>query len=107
MSHLYKSHTHQDKLPLMQRKQDRRLITQIENDAAVRFAGMVDIVTNYALGTLEKVCADSSYEVNIFDQRPGQEYGTGAIVNFAKVKAPLPRPTANGTPLRSMPTARN
>lgn len=38
-----------------------------------------------------KIGADSAYEANIFDQRPGQEYGTGAIVNFAQVKAPLPR----------------
>ena len=38
----------------------------------------------------QKVGADSSYEVNIYDLRPGQEYGTGGIVNFAKV--PLPNP---------------
>jgi hypothetical protein len=34
----------------------------------------------------KKVGADSSYEVQIYDQRPGPEYGTGAIVNFAKVQ---------------------
>lgn len=39
----------------------------------------------------KKIGADNSYEVNIFDQRPGQEYSTGAIVNFAQVKAPLPK----------------
>jgi Domain of Unknown Function (DUF1080) len=39
----------------------------------------------------KKIGADSSYEVNIYDQRPGQEYSTGAIVNFAQVKAPYPR----------------
>jgi hypothetical protein len=32
----------------------------------------------------------SSYEVNIYDKRPGPEYGTGAIVNFAKVN-PMPK----------------
>jgi hypothetical protein len=32
-----------------------------------------------------KIGADSSYEVNIFDQRPGPEYGTAGIVNFATV----------------------
>jgi len=37
----------------------------------------------------KKVGADSSYEVNIFDQRPGQEYATGAIVNFAQVPVPI------------------
>jgi hypothetical protein len=33
----------------------------------------------------------NSYEVNIFDQRPGQEYSTGAIVGFAAVHPPYPR----------------
>ena len=32
-----------------------------------------------------KVGAASAYEVNIFDQRPGPEYGTGGIVDFARV----------------------
>jgi hypothetical protein len=32
-----------------------------------------------------KIGADNAYEVNIYDQRPGPEYGTGAIVNFAKI----------------------
>lgn len=34
----------------------------------------------------KKIGADSSYEVNIYDQRPGPEYGTAGIVNFAKVR---------------------
>ena len=38
----------------------------------------------------KKVSAESSYEVNIYDQRPGPEYGTGAIVNVAKV-SPMPK----------------
>lgn len=37
----------------------------------------------------KKVGADSSYEVNIYDLRPGQEYATGAIVDFAKVPVPI------------------
>lgn len=37
----------------------------------------------------KKVGANSSYEVNIFDQRPGQEYATGAIVDFAQVPVPI------------------
>ena len=37
-----------------------------------------------------KVTADNSYEVNIFDKRPDPSYGTGAIVNIAKV-APMPK----------------
>ncbi|HYK15267.1 MAG TPA: DUF1080 domain-containing protein [Burkholderiales bacterium] len=38
----------------------------------------------------KKIGADNAYEVNIYDQRPGQEYGTGAIVNFAQVPVPNP-----------------
>ena len=37
-----------------------------------------------------KIGADSSYEVNIYDQRPDPSYGTGAIVDFAKV-SPMPK----------------
>ena len=29
------------------------------------------------------------YEVNIYDQRPGQEYATGGILNFASVPVPI------------------
>jgi hypothetical protein len=43
----------------------------------------------------KKVGADNSYEVNIYDQRPGPEYSTGGIVNFAKVPVP-PRYKAEG-----------
>ena len=39
----------------------------------------------------KQIGADNSYEVNIFDQRPGQEYSTGAIVNFASVGNPPPK----------------
>jgi hypothetical protein len=38
----------------------------------------------------KKIGADNAYEVNIYDQRPGQEYATGAIVNFAQVPVPNP-----------------
>ncbi|MDO8475511.1 MAG: DUF1080 domain-containing protein [Candidatus Rokubacteria bacterium] len=37
-----------------------------------------------------KITATNAYEVNIFDQRPDPSYGTGAIVNFAKV-SPMPK----------------
>jgi hypothetical protein len=33
--------------------------------------------------------AEACYEVNIFDTRPDPSYGTGAIVNVAKVAAPI------------------
>jgi 3-keto-disaccharide hydrolase len=38
----------------------------------------------------KNIGAKSAYEVNIYDQRPEPEYGTGAIVNFAKV-SPMPK----------------
>jgi len=38
----------------------------------------------------KNIGAKTAYEVNIYDQRPEQEYGTGAIVNFAKV-SPMPK----------------
>lgn len=37
-----------------------------------------------------KITAVDAYEVNIFDERPGPEYGTGAIVNYAKI-SPMPK----------------
>jgi hypothetical protein len=37
-----------------------------------------------------KVTATNAYEVNIFDARPDPSYGTGAIVNVAKVN-PMPK----------------
>ena len=44
----------------------------------------------------KKVGADNAYEVNIFDQRPGQEYRTGAIVNYARVPIPTVYKTNGG-----------
>jgi hypothetical protein len=38
----------------------------------------------------KRVTAENAYEVNIFDTRPDPSYGTGAIVNVAKV-SPMPR----------------
>jgi hypothetical protein len=37
------------------------------------------------------VGAQTCYEVNVFDTRPEQDYGTGAIVNTAKVSPPFPK----------------
>jgi hypothetical protein len=37
-----------------------------------------------------KIGAANAYEVNIFDRRPGPEYGTAAIVDVAKVPVPSP-----------------
>jgi 3-keto-disaccharide hydrolase len=38
----------------------------------------------------QKPSSTTCYEVNIYDKRPDQEYGTGAIVNYAKV-SPMPK----------------
>ncbi len=38
-----------------------------------------------------KVGAASSYEVNIWDKRPDLSYGTGGIVDFARVAQPYPK----------------
>ena len=38
-----------------------------------------------------KVGADNAYEVNIFNKRPDPSYGTGAIVDVAKVAQPMPK----------------
>src|SRR5688500_2349879 len=37
----------------------------------------------------EKIGAEDAYEANIYDLRPGQEYATGAIVNYASVPVPI------------------
>jgi hypothetical protein len=37
-----------------------------------------------------KITAENAYEVNIWDDRPGKDYATGAIVNIAKVD-PMPK----------------
>lgn len=41
------------------------------------------------LSDRNKVGADNSYEVNIWDIRPEPKYGTGAIVNVAEVPVPI------------------
>jgi len=41
----------------------------------------------------QKIAGATSYEVNIFDERPDPSYGTGAIVGVAKV---VPMPKAGG-----------
>jgi hypothetical protein len=40
----------------------------------------------------DKITATNAYEVNIWDDRPEKDYGTGAIVGVAKVD-PMPRAT--------------
>ena len=44
----------------------------------------------------KNVGAASSYEVNIYDKRPGAEYRTGGIVNYARVPVPTVYKTSGG-----------
>jgi len=37
----------------------------------------------------QKITAVDAYEMNIFDQRPGPEYGTGGVPNYAKIAGPM------------------
>jgi hypothetical protein len=39
----------------------------------------------------QNITAENCYEANIFDQRPDPNYGTGAIVQVAKVAQPMPK----------------
>ena len=39
----------------------------------------------------QQITDETCYEANLFDQRPGQEYSTGAIVKFATVAQPAPK----------------
>jgi len=42
----------------------------------------------FRISNPKSVGADSAYEANIYDKRPGAEYSTGAIVNHAMVPVP-------------------
>lgn len=66
-------------------------------DFQIRAEFWADHTTNSGiflrLSNTKEVTAANSYEVNIFDQRPDPLYGTGAIVDVAKVN---PMPKAGG-----------
>jgi hypothetical protein len=63
-------------------------------DFQIRAEFWADDTTNSGifirLSDPNKINAENSYEVNIYDQRPDPSYGTGGIVNFAKV-SPMPK----------------
>jgi hypothetical protein len=63
-------------------------------DFQIRAEFWVDVDANSGifirLSDPQKITATNSYEVNIYDKRPDPSYGTGAIVNFAKV-SPMPK----------------
>ena len=64
-------------------------------DFQIRAEFWADHTTNSGvfirLSNTKEVTAANSYEVNIFDQRPDPLYGTGAIVDVAKVAQPMPK----------------
>jgi Domain of Unknown Function (DUF1080) len=71
------------------------LITRgVYKDFRIRAEFWADHTTNSGifirLSDTAKITATNSYEVNIFDQRPDPSFGTGAIVDVAKV-APMPK----------------
>jgi len=63
-------------------------------DVQIRAEFWVDTAANSGIfircSDPDKITATNSYEVNVFDMRPDPTYGTGAIVNVAKV-APMPK----------------
>ena len=63
-------------------------------DFQLRAEFWADPTTNsgvfFRVSNPKRIGADNAYEVNIFDQPPDPSYGTGAIVNFAKV-SPMPK----------------
>ncbi len=63
-------------------------------DFQIRAEFWADHTTNSGiflrLSDAKTITATNSYEVNIYDQRPDPLYGTGAIVDFAKV-SPMPK----------------
>ena len=64
-------------------------------DFQIRAEFWVDDVANSGIlircADPQKIGSATCYEANIYDQRAEQEYGTGAIVNVAKVAAPFPK----------------
>src|SRR3954453_1883393 len=63
-------------------------------DFQIRAEFWADTTTNSGIfiraADPKKIGADTAYEVNIYDQRPDPSYGTGGIVNVAKVD-PMPK----------------
>jgi Domain of Unknown Function (DUF1080) len=63
-------------------------------DLQIRAEFWADHTTNsgifFRISDPKQIGSKTAYEANIYDQRPEQEYGTGAIVNVAKV-SPMPK----------------
>ena len=79
-------------------KGNGHLVTKVPySDFEIRAEFWVDAKANSGIfircQDAEKPGSKTGYEVNIFDERPEPEYGTGAIVDVAKV---VPMPKAGG-----------
>ena len=63
-------------------------------DFQIRAEFWADHTTNsgifFRISDPKQIGSKTAYEANIYDQRPEPEYGTGAIVNVAKV-SPMPK----------------
>jgi hypothetical protein len=63
-------------------------------DFQIRAEFWADHTTNsgifFRVSDPKQIGSKTAYEANIYDQRPGQEYSTGAIVDVAKV-SPIPK----------------
>ena len=71
------------------------LVSKISyKDIQIRTEFWADHTTNsgifFRISDAKTIGSKTAYEANIYDQRPESEYGTGAIVNFAKV-SPMPK----------------
>jgi len=63
-------------------------------DFQIRAEFWADPTTNsgifFRISDPKSIGSKTGYEANIYDERPGSEYGTGAITNVAKV-SPMPK----------------
>ena len=63
-------------------------------DFQIRAEFWADATTNsgifFRISDPKSIGSKTGYEANIYDERPGSEYGTGAITNVAKV-SPMPK----------------
>ena len=63
-------------------------------DFQIRAEFWADATTNsgifFRIADTKSIGSKTGYEANIYDERPGSEYGTGAITNVAKV-SPMPK----------------
>jgi len=71
------------------------MTTRSYRDFEVRAEFWADHTTNSGIflriSDPAQIGGATAYEINLYDQRPVAEYGTGAIVNYGAVSEPLPK----------------